>query len=169
MARSRDCSRAFFLFLVSYAWHIVAHSRSGKRHTTCIPYISPFKCSYNHNYTSAPLRGACIIQILSPPQSLFYIVVITIFKYSGYSETIYSGYSVKFGVVMGESCYNNHKFMLNCYYQLSSSAIFRQYGVSQSECKIDRPRPGLSRLSSSHESPGNEVAIPPMWARCYSA
>jgi hypothetical protein len=34
--------------------------------------------------------------------------------------------------------------MLNC--QLSSSVIFRQYGVSQSECKIDRPRPGLSRL-----------------------
>ena len=37
--------------------------------------------------------------------------------------------------------------MLNCYYQLSSSVIFRQYGVSQSECKIDRPRPGLPRLS----------------------
>ena len=33
--------------------------------------------------------------------------------------------------------------MLNCYCQLSSSVIFRQYGVSQSECKIDRPRPGL--------------------------
>ena len=42
--------------------------------------------------------------------------------------------------------------MLNCYCQLST--IFRQYGVSQSECKIDRPRPGLSRL----ESPGNKVA-----------
>ena len=27
--------------------------------------------------------------------------------------------------------------------QLSSSVIFRQYGVSQSECKIDRPRPNL--------------------------
>jgi hypothetical protein len=37
--------------------------------------------------------------------------------------------------------------MLNCYCQLSSSVIFRQYGVSKSECKIDRPRPGLSRLS----------------------
>jgi hypothetical protein len=37
--------------------------------------------------------------------------------------------------------------MLNCYCQLSSSVIFRQYRVSQSECKIDRPRPGLSRLS----------------------
>ena len=37
--------------------------------------------------------------------------------------------------------------MLNCYCQLSSSVIFRQYGVSQSECKIDQPRPGLSRLS----------------------
>ena len=37
--------------------------------------------------------------------------------------------------------------MLNCYCQLSSSVIFRQYGVSQSECKIDRPRSGLSRLS----------------------
>jgi hypothetical protein len=37
--------------------------------------------------------------------------------------------------------------MLNCYCQLSSSVIFRQYGVSQSECKIDRPRPGLTRLS----------------------
>ena len=37
--------------------------------------------------------------------------------------------------------------MLNCYCQLSSSVIFRQYGVSQSECKIDRPRPGLSRLA----------------------
>ena len=36
--------------------------------------------------------------------------------------------------------------MLSCYCQPSSSAIFRQYGVSQSECKIDRPRPGLSRL-----------------------
>ena len=33
--------------------------------------------------------------------------------------------------------------MLNCYCQLSSSVIFRQYGVSQSECKIDRPRPFL--------------------------
>jgi hypothetical protein len=31
--------------------------------------------------------------------------------------------------------------MLNCYCRLSSSVIFRQYGVSQSECKIDRPRP----------------------------
>ena len=37
--------------------------------------------------------------------------------------------------------------MLNCYCQLSSSVIFKQYGVSQSEFKIDRPRPGLSRLS----------------------
>ena len=37
--------------------------------------------------------------------------------------------------------------MLNCYCQLSSSVIFRQYGVSQSECKIDRLRPGLPRLS----------------------
>ena len=37
--------------------------------------------------------------------------------------------------------------MLNCYCQLSSSVIFRQYCVSQSECKIDRPRPGLSRVS----------------------
>jgi hypothetical protein len=37
--------------------------------------------------------------------------------------------------------------MLNCYCQLSSSVIFRQYGVSQSECRIDRPRPGLPRLS----------------------
>jgi hypothetical protein len=37
--------------------------------------------------------------------------------------------------------------MLNCYCQLSSSVIFRQYGVSQSECKIDWPRPGLPRLS----------------------
>ena len=27
------------------------------------------------------------------------------------------------------------------------SVIFRQYGVSQSECKIDRPRPGLPRVS----------------------
>ena len=27
------------------------------------------------------------------------------------------------------------------------STIFRQYGVSQSECKIDRPGLGLSRLS----------------------
>jgi hypothetical protein len=36
---------------------------------------------------------------------------------------------------------------LNCYCQLSSSVIFRQYGVSQSECKIDRPRPGLPRVS----------------------
>jgi hypothetical protein len=45
--------------------------------------------------------------------------------------------------------HKNHKNiqMLNCYCQLSSSVIFRQYGVSQSECKIDRPRPGLSRLS----------------------
>ena len=37
--------------------------------------------------------------------------------------------------------------MLNCYCQLSSSVIFRQYGVSQSEYKIDRPRPGLPRVS----------------------
>ena len=37
--------------------------------------------------------------------------------------------------------------MLNCYCQLSNSVIFRQYGVSQSECKIDRPRPGLPRVS----------------------
>jgi hypothetical protein len=37
--------------------------------------------------------------------------------------------------------------MLNCYCQLSSSVIFRQYGVSQSECKIDPPRPGLPRVS----------------------
>jgi hypothetical protein len=37
--------------------------------------------------------------------------------------------------------------MLNCYCQLSGSVIFRQYAVSQSECKIDRPRPGLPRVS----------------------
>ena len=37
--------------------------------------------------------------------------------------------------------------MLNCYCQLSSSVIFRQYGVSQSECKIDRPIPGLPPFS----------------------
>ena len=37
--------------------------------------------------------------------------------------------------------------MLNCYCQLSNSVIFRQYGVSQSECKIYRPRPGLPCLS----------------------
>jgi hypothetical protein len=37
--------------------------------------------------------------------------------------------------------------MLNCYCQLSSSVIFRQYCVSQSEWKIDRPRPGLPRVS----------------------
>jgi hypothetical protein len=38
--------------------------------------------------------------------------------------------------------------MLNCLYcQLSSSVIFGQYGVSQSECKIDRLRPGLPRVS----------------------
>jgi hypothetical protein len=37
--------------------------------------------------------------------------------------------------------------ILNCYFQLSSSVIFRHYGVSQSECKLDRPRPGLSRAS----------------------
>ena len=37
--------------------------------------------------------------------------------------------------------------MLNCYCQLSSSVIFGQYGVSQSEFKIDRPRPGLPRVS----------------------
>ena len=39
--------------------------------------------------------------------------------------------------------------MLNCYCQLSSSVIFRQYGVSQSESKIDRPRPGLLTLPQS--------------------
>ena len=45
--------------------------------------------------------------------------------------------------------HKNHKNtkMLNCYCQLSSSVIFGQYGVSQSECKIDRPRPGLPRVS----------------------
>ena len=37
--------------------------------------------------------------------------------------------------------------MLNCYCQLSSSVIFRKYGVSQSECKIDRPRPWFPHLS----------------------
>jgi hypothetical protein len=26
--------------------------------------------------------------------------------------------------------------------------MFREYGVSQTECKIDRPRPGLSLLSA---------------------
>ena len=40
--------------------------------------------------------------------------------------------------------HKNHK---NTNVELSSSVIFRQYGVSQSECKIDRPRPGLSRVS----------------------
>jgi hypothetical protein len=39
--------------------------------------------------------------------------------------------------------HKNHK---NTNVQLSSSVIFRQYGVSQSECKIDRPR-GLPRVS----------------------
>ena len=51
--------------------------------------------------------------------------------------------------------------MLNCYCQLSSSVIFRQYGVSQSECKIDRPRPGLPRLSPRPhtEALGTRLAI----------
>jgi hypothetical protein len=51
--------------------------------------------------------------------------------------------------------------MLNCYCQLSSSVIFRQYGVSQSECKIDRPKTRASSClaSSSHWSPGNEVEL----------
>jgi hypothetical protein len=44
--------------------------------------------------------------------------------------------------------HTNHKnTKKNCYCQLSSSVTFRQYGVSQSECKIDRPKPGLPRLS----------------------
>ena len=35
--------------------------------------------------------------------------------------------------------HKNHK-NTNVELLLSSSVIFRQYGVSQSECKIDRPR-----------------------------
>ena len=52
--------------------------------------------------------------------------------------------------------------MLNCYCQLSSSVIFRQYGVSQSECKIDRPRPGLPRVSPRPhtEALGTRLARP---------
>ena len=52
--------------------------------------------------------------------------------------------------------------MLNCYCQLSSSVIFRQYGVSQSECKIDRPRPGLPRLSPRPhtEALGTRLGVP---------
>jgi hypothetical protein len=53
--------------------------------------------------------------------------------------------------------------MLNCYCQLSSSVIFRQYGVSQSECKIDRPRPGLSRLSPR---PHTEALVLPFRRLC---
>ena len=48
--------------------------------------------------------------------------------------------------------HKNHKntnveLLQYCQLSLSSSFIFRQYGVSQSECKIDRPRPGLPRVS----------------------
>jgi hypothetical protein len=48
--------------------------------------------------------------------------------------------------------HKNHKntnveLLLSTQCQLSSSVIFGQYGVSQSECKIDRPRPGLPRVS----------------------
>ena len=52
--------------------------------------------------------------------------------------------------------------MLNCYCQLSSSVIFRQYGVSQSECKIDRPRPGLPRVSPRPhtEALGTRLVVP---------
>ena len=55
--------------------------------------------------------------------------------------------------------------MLNCYCQLSSSVIFRQYGVSQSECKIDRPRPGLPRLSPRPhtEALGTRLAPPTLF------
>jgi hypothetical protein len=47
--------------------------------------------------------------------------------------------------------HKNHKntnielLLTSC--QLSSSVIFREYRISQSECKIDRPRPGLPRVS----------------------
>ena len=39
--------------------------------------------------------------------------------------------------------------MLNCYIVNCQVQLFldNNYGVSQSECKIDRPRPGLSRAS----------------------
>ena len=57
--------------------------------------------------------------------------------------------------------------MLNCYCQLSSSVIFRQYGVSQSECKIDRPRPGLPRVSPRPhtEALGTRLGISADWIR----
>ena len=57
--------------------------------------------------------------------------------------------------------------MLNCYCQLSSSVMFRQYGVSQSGCKIDRPRPGLPRVSPRPhtEALGTRLHFPktPTW------
>ena len=42
--------------------------------------------------------------------------------------------------------HKNHK-NTNVELLILSTVKFRQYGVSQSECKIDRPRPGLSRVS----------------------
>ena len=52
---------------------------------------------------------------------------------------------------------------------LSSSVIFRQYGVSQSECKIDRPRPGLPRVSPRRhtEALGTRLGLGPTspWVR----
>ena len=46
---------AFYLWLL----HSV-----GLCHTVSMPYISPFECSYNHNYVGAPQSGARIIKIL---------------------------------------------------------------------------------------------------------
>ena len=49
----------------------------------------------------------------------------------------------------------------------NTTVIFRQYGVSQSECKIDRPRPGLSRLSPRPHSKalGTRLAFDPLGMR----
>ena len=55
--------------------------------------------------------------------------------------------------------------------QLSSSVIFRQYGVSQSECKIDRPRPGLPRVSPRPHTEALGTRLGPkycVWTRFFS-
>jgi hypothetical protein len=57
--------------------------------------------------------------------------------------------------------HKNHKNTnVDLLFELSSSVIFRQYGVSQSECKIDRPRPGLSRLSPRPHTKALRTRLP---------
>ena len=117
-----------------------------------------------HSWSLVVTRGHSWSLVVTRGHSWSFVVT----RGHSWSFVVTRGHSWSLVVTRGHSCVLLDKTlvhtriikiqMLNCYCQLSSSVIFRQYGVSQSECKIDRPRPGLPRVSPTwNDKSGGEI------------